>query len=110
MRHEEARGISFQAMEEPRGKTGAAVSTEEDDAMEHRRRLAERIIDRNRHPRPGADEFWEEWKERLESLRGKRSAPDLFEILMEIGRRCSSLPDLDTRSADEILGYDGMGS
>ncbi|HEY8022347.1 MAG TPA: hypothetical protein VIH93_14680 [Thermoanaerobaculia bacterium] len=33
--------------------------------MARRRRLAERIIDRNRHPRPGADEFWKEWKEQL---------------------------------------------
>jgi antitoxin VapB len=49
-------------------------------------------------------------EERLESLRGRRSAPDLVETLMEIGRRCSSLPDLDARSADEILGYDEIGA
>jgi len=49
-------------------------------------------------------------EERLESLRGRRSAPDLVETLMEIGRRCSSLPDLDSRSADEILGYDEVGA
>jgi hypothetical protein len=41
-----------------------------------------------------------------ETGKGLRSAPDLAETLMEIGRRCSSLPDLDTRSAEEILGYD----
>ena len=29
--------------------------------------------------------------------------------LMEIGRHCASLPDLDTRPADEILGYDELG-
>ena len=29
-------------------------------------------------------------EERLESLRGRRSAPDLVETLMEIGRRCAS--------------------
>jgi hypothetical protein len=29
---------------------------------------------------------------------------------MAIGRRCSSLPDLDTRSAEEILGYDAKGA
>jgi hypothetical protein len=27
------------------------------------------------------------------------------EALLEIGRRCASLPDFDQRSADEILGY-----
>lgn len=49
-------------------------------------------------------------EERLERLKGRRSAPDLAETLMAIGRRCSSLPDLDTRSADEILGYDEKGA
>jgi antitoxin VapB len=49
-------------------------------------------------------------EERLERLKGRRSAPDLAETLMAIGRRCSSLPDLDTRSADEILGYDEKGT
>jgi len=29
---------------------------------------------------------------------------------MAIGRRCSALPDLDSRSADDILGYDGIGA
>jgi antitoxin VapB len=45
-------------------------------------------------------------EERLERLKGRRSAPDLAETLMAISRRSSALPDLDTRSADEILGYD----
>ncbi len=27
---------------------------------------------------------------------------------MAISQRCSSLPDLDTRSADEILSYDDV--
>lgn len=49
-------------------------------------------------------------EERLERLKGRRSAPGLAETLMAIGRRCSSLPDLDTRSADEILGYDEKGA
>ncbi len=29
---------------------------------------------------------------------------------MAISRRCSSLPDLDTRDAEEILGYDEKGA
>jgi antitoxin VapB len=49
-------------------------------------------------------------EERLERLKGRRSAPDLVETLMAISRRCSSLPDLDTRSAEEILGYDEKGA
>ena len=49
-------------------------------------------------------------EERLERLKGRRSAPDLAEALMAISRRCSSLPDLDTRSADEILRYDEKGA
>jgi antitoxin VapB len=49
-------------------------------------------------------------EERLERLKGRRSAPELAETLMAIGRRCNSLPDLDSRSADEILGYDENGT
>ena len=49
-------------------------------------------------------------EERLERLKGRRSAPDLVETLLAISRRCSSLPDLDSRSADEILGYDDHGA
>ena len=49
-------------------------------------------------------------EERLERLKGRRSAPDLVETLMAISRRCSSLPDLDTRDGDEILGYDDQGA
>lgn len=48
-------------------------------------------------------------EERLERLKGRRSAPDLAETLMAISRRCSALPDLDVRDADEILGYDDKG-
>jgi hypothetical protein len=28
---------------------------------------------------------------------------------MEIGERCASLPDLDTRTPDQMLGYDEQG-
>ena len=49
-------------------------------------------------------------EERLERLKGRRSTPDLAEILMTISRRCSSLPDLDLRDAEEILGYDEKGA
>ena len=49
-------------------------------------------------------------EERLERLKGRRSSPDLAETLMAISRRCSALPDLDTRGADEVLGYDEKGA
>jgi hypothetical protein len=49
-------------------------------------------------------------EERLERLKGRRSVPDLFETLMEISRRSSSLPDRDPREAEEILGYDEKGA
>jgi antitoxin VapB len=48
-------------------------------------------------------------EERLERLKGRRSVPDLAETLMAISRRSSALPDLDTRDADEVLGYDEKG-
>lgn len=49
-------------------------------------------------------------EERLERLSGRRQAPSLVETVLEISRRCSSLPDLDLRSPDEILGYSDDGA
>jgi hypothetical protein len=49
-------------------------------------------------------------EERLERLKARRSAPDLVETLIAISQHCSSLPDRDTRSADELLGYDDFGA
>ncbi len=48
-------------------------------------------------------------REQLRREEGRTTAPDLAEELMEIGRRCAALPDLDARTADEILGYDERG-
>ncbi|GAB6042597.1 type II toxin-antitoxin system VapB family antitoxin [Endothiovibrio diazotrophicus] len=42
-------------------------------------------------------------------LRGRKRQPDVYEAIMEISERCGALPDLDERSADEILGYDEHG-
>jgi antitoxin VapB len=49
--------------------------------------------------------------ERLERerLRRGQSARRLVEELNEIARHCAALPDLDTRSPDEIIGYDENG-
>lgn len=45
-------------------------------------------------------------EERLERLRGRRTATDTFQDVMTISKRCSSLPDQDQRLPEEILGYD----
>lgn len=48
--------------------------------------------------------------ERLERERLRRGQPaDLAGLLREIGQHCASLPDYDTRSPDEIVGYDETG-
>lgn len=48
--------------------------------------------------------------ERLERERLRRGeSPRLAERLIEIGRHCASLPDLDPRTPDEIAGYDETG-
>jgi antitoxin VapB len=48
--------------------------------------------------------------ERLERERLRRGqAGDLAVRLREIGEHCAALPDIDTRSPDEIVGYDKNG-
>ncbi len=48
-------------------------------------------------------------EERLMRLHGRSTATDLVEEVLKISKRCSSIPDQDSRSADEILGYDSVG-
>jgi antitoxin VapB len=48
-------------------------------------------------------------EERLLRMRRGRSGRSLAAEILEIGKRCASLPDLDARPADEILGYDQNG-
>lgn len=48
-------------------------------------------------------------EERLGRLRRADRDETLVEDLRAIGRRCASLPDIDARTADEILGYDEHG-
>ena len=48
-------------------------------------------------------------QERLQRVRRQQSGRSLAAEILEIGRRCAALPDLDTRTADEILGYDQHG-
>jgi antitoxin VapB len=47
-------------------------------------------------------------EERLQRVRG-RGGRSLAQEMLEIGRRCAALPDLDGRSAEEIIGYDEHG-
>jgi len=44
------------------------------------------------------------------TVQGRGDRENLVATLLEISRRCGSLPDLDRRSADEILGYDDDGT
>lgn len=48
-------------------------------------------------------------RERLRVIRGRASAPRLEEELAAIRKRCSTLPVLDARAPEEILGYDERG-
>jgi antitoxin VapB len=48
-------------------------------------------------------------RERLENLKRRRSRKRLADELDEIARHCASLPVLDKRSNDEIIGYDEKG-
>ncbi len=48
-------------------------------------------------------------RDRLERVRSGRSGRRLADELDEIARRCASLPILDDRSPEEILGYDEHG-
>lgn len=49
-------------------------------------------------------------EEKLERLRGSRRSGNILSDVMAISRRCSALPDLDTRSQDEVLGYEEHGA
>ncbi len=48
-------------------------------------------------------------RDRLERVRRRRSGRRLADELDEIAKHCGSLPVLDDRAADEIVGYDAHG-
>jgi antitoxin VapB len=48
-------------------------------------------------------------REQLIREEARRDAPRVRDELLAIGRRCAALPDLDTRSPEDILGYDEFG-
>jgi len=47
--------------------------------------------------------------DRLKRQQVQQQSTGLAAKIMEISRRCSALPVLDNRSADEIIGYDEHG-
>ena len=49
-------------------------------------------------------------RERLDRIQAGRRQSSLADDLNAIGLRCASLPVLDDRPADEILGYDDAGA
>lgn len=80
-----------------------ALSIKDDEADRLARRLAaatgETLTDAVR----------EALRERLRRVEGRTAAPRLREELRAIRKRCSRLPVLDSRSPEEILGYDDHG-
>jgi antitoxin VapB len=46
---------------------------------------------------------------RARERRTRMTREERIDALLEIGRRYAALPDKDTRTADEILGYDENG-
>lgn len=49
-------------------------------------------------------------EEALTRARGRKTAPSVQDAILEIAARCSSLPDVDSRTVEEILGYDEGGA
>ena len=49
-------------------------------------------------------------RERLARLRARRSVDHQLERVLELGKQCAALPDLDPGTPDEILGYDDAGA
>lgn len=80
-----------------------ALSIKDDEADRLARRLAaatgETLTDAVR----------EALRERLQRVEGRAAAPRLREELRAIRKRCARLPVLDSRSPDDVLGYDEHG-
>ncbi len=80
-------------------------------AMSIRNPLAERLA-REVAARTGetmTDAVIQALHDRLKRLAGARPPEDEALAILAIARRCAALPDIDTRSPDEILGYDDAG-
>jgi hypothetical protein len=49
-------------------------------------------------------------EDRLSRVEGRRTEEDRAAQILEIATRCGRLPELDPRTADEILGYQFDGT
>jgi antitoxin VapB len=80
-----------------------ALNIKNAEADELARRLAQ-------HTGRGiTDVVIEALREKLSREEGRTHVPSLAAEILAIGRHCASLPVLDSRSDDEILGYDQRG-
>ena len=70
-------------------------------------RLARELASRTGESLTGA--IQKSWEERLERLKQQRRSPLLSTQLEDILRRVDQLPILDSRTPDEIVGYDEHG-
>jgi antitoxin VapB len=48
-------------------------------------------------------------QDKLERLHRRNEYTDIVKEIMTISNRCSSIPDIDKRDPDEILGYNSNG-
>lgn len=70
-------------------------------------RLAREVAERTGDSLTGA--VVEALRLRLAALERARPDPDILAAIADVQRLVATLPDLDTRPADEILGYDEAG-
>lgn len=70
-------------------------------------RLARQVAERTGDSLTGA--VTEALRQRLASLEGAGPDPDVLAAIVEVQGFVKTLPDRDTRTAEEILGYDGAG-
>ncbi len=70
-------------------------------------RLAREIAARTGESLTGA--IHKALEERLDRLKGARRSQILADQLDEILRRVDEMPDIDSRTPDEIIGYDELG-
>ena len=82
------------------------------DAAQHQgpRDREMRARARGAHGGDGYDRGPQAAEERLPRVRCDKAGRSLGAEILEIGRRCASLPDRNTRTADEILGIDEYGA
>jgi hypothetical protein len=63
--------------------------------------------ERSEAPSGDSVSHWATWEDAEVGLEGE--ALETFQKIRDIAKHCAALPDLDTRSPDEILGYNEYG-